>query len=162
MKKRVWKMKKFVTLLNQWSFSYIDIGLLLFRLGLGGMFMWHGYPKIIGGVEKWTALGKSMEVFGIAFAPAFWGFMSGFAEFFGGFFFAIGFLYRPMCFFLVSNMFVAFLTQMLTDKGLAKASQSLEDGLSFFAAFFVGPGRYSVDEYLGLNSSPKSKIFEYK
>lgn len=155
-------MKKLMTLLNQWSLSYMDIGLLLFRLGLGGMFMWHGYPKIAGGVEKWAALGKTMEVFGITFAPAFWGFMSGFAEFFGGFFFAIGFLYRPMCLLLVSNMLVAFSTQMLSDKGLAKASQSLEDGFSFFAAFFVGPGRYSVDEYLGLNSSSKSRLSKFQ
>ena len=146
-------MKRFLIILNQWSLSYIDIGLLIFRLGLGGMFMWHGYPKITGGVEKWAALGKSMEIVGIAFAPAFWGFMSGFAEFCGGLFLAIGFLYRPACILLVSNMLVAFTTQMLSDKGLMKASQSLEDGFSFFAAFFVGPGKYSVDEYLELHAS---------
>lgn len=146
-------MKKFLVVLNQWSNSYIDLGLLIFRLGLGGMFMWHGYPKITGGMEKWAELGKSMEVIGIAFAPAFWGFMSGFAEFCGGFLFAVGFLYRPACVLLVSNMLVAFTTQMLSGKGLMKASQSFEDGFSFFAAFFVGPGKYSVDEYLGVHAS---------
>ncbi len=67
-----------------------------------------------------------------------------------------------MCLLLVSNMLVAFSTQMLSDKGLAKASQSLEDGFSFFAAFFVGPGRYSVDEYLGWNSSQRSRFSKFE
>jgi putative oxidoreductase len=160
--KGLYNMKKILVVLNQWSFSYIDIGLLLFRLGLGGMFMWHGYPKITGGIEKWAALGKSMEVFGITFAPAFWGFMSGFAEFVGGFLLTIGFLYRPACLLLVSNMLVAFSTQMLSGAGLAKASQSFEDGFSFFAAFFVGPGKYSLDELLGVNSSRKARFSKYE
>jgi len=155
-------MKKLLIWLNQWSVSYIDLGLLVFRLVLGGMFMWHGYPKIAGGVEKWAALEKSMEVFGIAFAPAFWGFMSAFAEFFGGLFFAIGFLYRPMSLLLASNMLVAFSTQMLSDKGLMKASQSFENGGSFFAAFFIGPGRYSLDELMGLNEAKKSRFAKFE
>ncbi|MBP2629073.1 MAG: DoxX family protein [Firmicutes bacterium] len=152
-------MKRMIVSLNQRILSYIDIGLLIFRLGIGGMFMWHGLPKITGGVVKWIVLGKSMEILGIQFAPAFWGFMSGFAEFVGGLFFAIGFIYRPTCLLLVSNMFVAFSTQMLEGKGMLKAAQSLEDGFSFIGAFFVGPGKYSVDEYLGLHSSPRRRPY---
>lgn len=155
-------MKKFLVILNHWSFSYVDIGLLLFRLGLGCMFMWHGFPKITGGVEKWAALGKSMEAFGIAFAPAFWGFMSGFAEFAGGFLLAVGLLYRPACLLLVGNMLVAFSTQMINGAGLMKASQSFEDGFSFLGAFFVGPGKYSLDELLGVNSSRKTRFSKYE
>lgn len=146
-------MKELIRSLNQRFFSFMDLGLLIFRLGMGSMFMWHGFPKITGGVEKWAGLGKSMEVLSITFAPAVWGFMSGFAEFFGGLFLAIGFLYRPMCLLLISNMLIAFSTQMLEGKGMLKAAQSLEDGFSFLGAFFVGPGKYSVDEYLGLQSS---------
>lgn len=155
-------MKEIMAGLNQRIFSYIDIGLLIFRLGIGGMFMWHGFPKIAGGIVTWTGLGKSMEVLGIHFAPAFWGFMSGFAEFFGGLFFAIGFMYRPTCLLLMSNMFVAFSTQMLGGKGMMKAAQSLEDGFSFIGAFFVGPGKYSIDEYLGLHSSQQVARSKFK
>jgi putative oxidoreductase len=138
-------------------FSFRDLGLLVFRLGLGGMFMWHGAPKVFGGAAKWAALGKTMGVFGITFAPAFWGFMSGFAEFFGGLLFAIGLFYRPACILLAGNMAVAFSSQMLTGKGLMKAAQSLEDGFAFLGALFVGPGKYSVDEYFGFNSKEESK-----
>lgn len=160
--KRRENMKKSLIWLNQWSFSYINIGLLVFRLVLGGMFMWHGYPKITGGIEKWAVLGKSVEIFGITVFPEFWGFMSGFAEFVGGLFFALGLFYRPMCLLLFSNMMVAFSTQMLSDKGLMKAAQSLEDGASFFAAFFVGPGKYSVDQLLGINSTKKSRFSSFE
>lgn len=131
--------------------SYQDIGLLIFRLGIGGMFMWHGFPKLFGGIEKWTALGKTMATFGIDFAPVFWGFMSGFAEFAGGLLIVLGLFYRLACMLLVFNLGVAFISQMVDGKGLMKAAQSLEDGFSFFAALFVGPGKYSLDEYLQRN-----------
>lgn len=146
-------MRELYVWFSQVLYSYRNIGLLLFRLGLGGMFMWHGFPKIIGGVEKWTELGKTMAVFGVTFAPAAWGFGSAFAEFVGGFLIAVGLFYRPACLLLVVNLSVAFLSQMMTDKGLLKAAQSLEDGFSFLAALFIGPGTYSLDEYFGLNQS---------
>lgn len=140
--------------------GYRDAALLIFRLGLGGMFIWHGWPKIIGGPQTWSGLGQAMTTFGIEFAPAFWGFMAGFAEFGGGIMFALGFFYRFASLLLFFNMFVAFSTQMVAGKGLSKASQSLEDGLSFFAAAFVGPGKYSVDYYLKFEEGKKtSRIY---
>lgn len=146
-------LKHMLQLLAQALSNLRDTALLLFRLVLGGMFMWHGWPKIIGGPEKWAGLGATMGTFGIEFAPGFWGFMSSFAEFGGGLLFALGLFYRPACFLLFGNMLVAFTSQMLDAKGLQKASQSLEDGFSFFAAAFIGPGKYSLDHYLGIEGS---------
>ncbi|MGI6092859.1 MAG: DoxX family protein [Veillonellaceae bacterium] len=148
-------MKYFMQLLMHFLSSYRDFGLLVFRLVLGGMFMWHGWPKIIGGPEKWSGLGSAMATFGIEFAPAAWGFMSGFAEFVGGALFALGLFYRLASLLLFVNMMVAFVSQMAAGKGLAKASQSLEAGVSFFAALFVGPGKYSIDYYLEFEKDPK-------
>lgn len=129
--------------------TYQNFGLLIFRLGLGGMFMWHGAPKIFGGMGTWTALGKTMGVFGVSIAPAFWGFMSGFAEFGGGLLLALGLFYRWAALLLTINMFVAVVSQLIGGAGLLKASQAIEDGFSFFGAMFVGPGRYSLDEIWG-------------
>lgn len=143
-------LKDFLQQFAQALYRFRDLALLLFRLGLGGMFMWHGWPKIIGGPGAWAGLGKTMGTFGIEFAPGIWGFMSSFAEFGGGLLFALGLFYRPACFLLFGNMLVAFISQMVDGKGLQKASQSLEDGLSFFAAAFIGPGKYSLDYYLGI------------
>ena len=46
-------MKYPLQLLAQLLSAYRDSALLIFRLGLGGMFMWHGWPKIIGGPATW-------------------------------------------------------------------------------------------------------------
>lgn len=135
--------------LNLFLYDKKDYALLIFRVILGGMFIWHGFPKIVGGVETWTNLGKSLEVVGISFAPAMFGFMSGFSEFVGGICFVLGLFYRIASFLLFSNMMVAFSTQMLAGKGLPKASQSLEDGAAFLAAIAVGPGRFSLDAKFG-------------
>lgn len=151
-------MKQLLQHFAQALSRYMDLALLLLRLGLGGMFMWHGWPKIIGGTEKWAGLGKTMGTFGIEFAPTFWGFMSSFSEFGGGFLFALGLFYRPACFLLFSNMLIAFTSQMLDGKGLQKASQSLEDGLSFFAAGFIGPGKYSLDYYRGIEQPAEKSL----
>jgi len=152
-------MNKIMVALSQRISSHLDIGLLIFRLGIGGMFMWHGFPKITGGVVKWAILGKSMEVLGIHSGLVFWGFMPGFAEFVGGLCFLLGFFYRPACLLLVSNMFMAFTTQTLEGTGMLKAAQSFEDGFSFIGAFFVGPGKYSIDAYLGFHSSEQKHYY---
>lgn len=153
-------MKQSLRLFARFLSRYRDLALLIFRLGLGGMFMWHGWPKIIGGPERWAGLGKAVGTFGIEFAPGFWGFMASFAEFGGGLLFAVGLFYRPACFLLFTNMMVAFASQMLDGKGLQKASQALEDGLSFFAAAFIGPGKYSLDYLLGMeeSSEPQNRM----
>ena len=46
-----------------------DLGLLLLRIGIGAMFVAHGFPKLIGGPAKWTALGTATSHLGIDFAP---------------------------------------------------------------------------------------------
>jgi putative oxidoreductase len=152
-------MKELYIFFSQILTSYRNLGLLIFRLGIGGMFMWHGFPKIAGGMDKWLELGKAMGVFGIHFAPAFWGFMSGFSEFIGGIFIAIGLFYRLACLLLVLNLSTAFASQMVGGKGLLKASQSLEDSFAFLGALFIGPGKYSIDEYLRLNEPEQGKYW---
>ncbi len=36
-------------------FKTLDFGILVFRLGIGLMFIFHGYPKLVGGPEKWES-----------------------------------------------------------------------------------------------------------
>ena len=123
-----------------------DLGLLILRLGIGIMFMIHGWPKITGGVEKWTGLGGSMENLGIAFAPAFWGFMAAFAEFFGGLLLVLGLFFRFTNVLLVFTMIVAAIVHLKGDDGFGGASHAIEAGILFFSLIFIGPGRYSLDE----------------
>jgi len=125
-----------------------DKGLLILRIGIGFMFICHGYPKLIAGPETWTRLGNALSAVGVNFAPTFMGFMAAISEFGGGLLLIFGFLTRPACFFLLCTMIVA--TQMHVSQGdpFVKYSHALEAAILFFSLMFIGPGKISIDEKL--------------
>lgn len=126
-----------------------DEGLLILRIGLGVMFMVHGWPKISGGPEKWLALGEAMNHLGISFAPAFWGFMAAFAEFFGGLLLLVGLLARPATFLLAFTMLVATVMHLKSGHDFVpKVSYPLELMIVFLGLLLLGPGRISLDHKL--------------
>lgn len=129
--------------------AYRDTGLLVLRIGIGLMFLViHGGPKLLGGVPQWAKLGSVMGYLGIHFAPAFWGFMGMFAEFFGALLLLLGLFFRPACFLLLINMFVAAYQHLAKGDGLVVASHAIEDGILFLGFILIGPGRFSLDELL--------------
>lgn len=89
-----------------------------------------------------------MEIFGLGFAPAFWGFLAGFAEFFCALLLVVGFLTRPALILLVLNMFVASMAHYIGPYPMDRLEKAVVFGLVFLALFFTGPGKYSVDEIL--------------
>lgn len=126
--------------------KYRNTGLLIMRAGLGVMMMLHGYPKLLGGPEKWEAVGSSMKHLGITFAPAVWGLLAAATETFGGFLILIGLAFRPVSLLLTFTMIVAALTHLKTSANYMDASHAIEVGLVFFGLAFIGPGRFSVDK----------------
>ncbi|SMC74200.1 DoxX family protein [Sporomusa malonica] len=131
-------------ILGNWD-KHRELGILLLRVGIGLMFVFHGWPKIFGGTETWVKLGMAMKFLGVGFAPAFWGFMSAATEFFGGILIAVGFLTRPVAMMLAFNMVVAVVLKFSTGAGLGGASQAIEVGIVFLSLILIGPGRYSID-----------------
>lgn len=124
-----------------------DAGLLLLRLGLGTAFLFHGWPKLAGGPERWIRLSASV---GIDFLPAFFGFMAGLAEFGGGILLALGLLFRPAAFFMGVTMAFATYRHIAAGEGfLGGFAHPLEMGIVFFALLLIGPGRFSLDHRLG-------------
>lgn len=122
-----------------------DLGLLLLRVGLGGMFIvMHGWPKIAGGAAKWKELGGAMKNLGISFAPEAWGFMAAAAEFGGGILLVLGFLFRPACGALAFTMAVAAVMHYKLG-GFGSATYPVELGIVFLALLLIGPGRFSID-----------------
>ncbi len=128
--------------------KYKDFGLLFLRIGIGGMFIFHGAPKMFGGPEGWERMGASMAIVGIKFVPAFWGFMASFSEFIGGICIILGLFFRPACILLTITMTIAASGHLSRGDGLRGAAHAIENGIVFLSLIFIGPGKYSLDEWL--------------
>jgi putative oxidoreductase len=125
-----------------------DVGLLVLRVGIGILFILHGWPKLTGGPDLWARLGGAMGGLGITFAPAFWGFMAAFSEAVGGLALALGVLVRPMSALMLINMLVA--THMHVSKGdpFATFSHPLALAVVFVSLILLGPGRYALGRFI--------------
>jgi putative oxidoreductase len=128
--------------------KYQDFGLLFLRIGIGGMFIFHGAPKMFGGPEGWERIGASMAIVGIKFLPVFWGFMASFSEFIGGICIILGLFFRPACILLTITMTIAASGHLSRGEGLRRAAHAIENGIVFLSLIFIGPGKYSLDEWL--------------
>lgn len=129
--------------------NYKNFGLLIIRVGLGIMFIYHGFPKLQGGVKTWEMLGAATSVVGVHFWPIVWGFLCALTETVGGFLLIIGLAFRPVCLLLLINLTVAALSslhQAGPEGGLMNASHAIEDAIMFAGLLFVGPGKYSADK----------------
>jgi putative oxidoreductase len=126
--------------------NYKNFGLLIIRVGLGVMFIYHGYPKLGGGVKAWEGLGSATKYIGIHFWPAVWGLLSAVVETFGGFLLIIGLAFRPVCLLLLINLVVAAMSHFGKGDGLDDAAHAIEDAVMFAGLLFLGPGKYSADK----------------
>ena len=124
------------------------IGLLILRIGLGCMFLFHGAPKMFGGPEEWKDTGMAMKSLGIGFMPMFWGIMAAISEFIGGLCLILGLFFRPACVLLTVTMMVAAVSNLAEGEGLMGASHPIEVGIVFLSFILIGAGKYSLDEKL--------------
>ena len=121
-----------------------DYGLLIIRVGIGIVFMLHGYPKITGGPKMWVDIGGSMGNIGVHFAPTFWGFMASLAEFAGGACLVLGFLFRPALAMMLFTMGIAILMHYKNGDGFGGYNNALVCAVTFFGLFIAGPGKYAL------------------
>ncbi|MDX5420294.1 MAG: DoxX family protein [Hymenobacteraceae bacterium] len=128
-------------------YNYRNTGLLLLRIGIGIMFILHGWPKMMGGPELWGKIGANMQLIGIDFAPEFWGFMAAFAEMAGGILLVLGLFFRPVLILMFITMLVATLRHVSAGDGFGGYSHALEAAILFFSLYFIGPGKYSLDRF---------------
>jgi putative oxidoreductase len=125
--------------------KYSDFGLLVGRVGLGVMYVLHGWPKLAAGQAGWEKYGHAMASIGMTFLPKFWGLAAGLSELGGGILLILGLFCRPACFFIGVTMFVAFMFLLRSGHGFADFSRPLEMVFVFVILLFVGPGKYSFD-----------------
>ena len=125
-----------------------DVGLFVLTTGIGLIFIGHGYPKIVGGAEKWVWLGNQMAHLGITIAPVFWGFMAASAEFFGGILLVLGLATRIAAFFMGCVMATAVTMHLSQGDGFSGAAYALSMLVIFITIFIAGGGAYSMDALL--------------
>jgi putative oxidoreductase len=125
--------------------NYKNFGLLIIRVGLGIMFIYHGYPKLRDGQKMWEQLGESTKYVGIHFLPVVWGLLCALVETVGGLLLVLGLWFRPVCILLIINLLVATAAQ-LAQGGLQVAAHPIEDVIAFVGLLFLGPGKFSVDK----------------
>lgn len=126
--------------------KYKDFGLLVMRSGLGFMFILHGYPKLMGGPERWEKVGAAIAEIGISFYPAGWGLAAALAETIGGILMILGFQFRPVAILLVFTMLIAALRHLGPEQSIMAASHPIEVGFAVLGLVFLGPGKYSIDK----------------
>ena len=120
--------------------KYPDLGLLIIRVGLGALFVYHGFPKLTGGTGEWTDLGNHMEIIGITFWPAFWGFLIAFSEVFGGIFLIFGILFKIACFFLLFTLVPAVAAYIDQGDLFTEGAYVFQIGIVLIGLVLIGSG----------------------
>lgn len=129
--------------------SLQPVALLVLRLALGVIFLTHGYPKIAKPVP---AIFTFFMQHGF---PAYFVYVSGVLEAFGGVLLIVGLFTRPAALLLAAEMAVAILK--VHSAGGILAVHNYEFPLSLAVACFalsaLGPGIFSLDAiFLGENT----------
>ncbi len=132
--------------------KYRDTGILILRIGLGCMFLFHGFPIIFGGPEIWEEVGSLvMPDISIQLITVLGGFIAAIAEFVGGICIILGLFFRPACLLLAITMTFASVMHLRRGDTLGGASHAIENGIVFLSLIFIGPGKYSIDEKFSSN-----------
>jgi putative oxidoreductase len=117
------------------------LGLLLLRWGLGVIFIYHGYPKLIHTREFME------QVIRIGL-PSFFAYIVGVLEFFGGALLIVGLFTRVAGLLLAFEMLIAIWKVQLPQGGIytvEKYQFQLAVGVGAFALAAVGAGLISLD-----------------
>ena len=118
------------------KYHNVDNGLLLLRIGLALVFMWHGWGKI----QNMEATAGFFSSLGL---NMFWVWVVAWVEFLGGIALLVGLLSRLAALALAVNMFFAiYLVQW--SRGWAGYEFELMLLLALLAVHLAGPGRYAI------------------
>lgn len=128
-----------------------DLGPLFMRVGLGGVFAYHGWLKFDGGVENFAGFLDSLGVP----LPDLVAWLQIMAEGVGGLLLIAGLFTRFVTLPLIAIMVGAILMVkadlgFIVDGGAPGASYETVLLAGLLGLLFMGPGRFSLDSVLGL------------
>lgn len=117
------------------------LALLLLRLGLGLIFIYHGFPKL-------THIHQTVSEFPHMGFPSYFAYIAGILEFFGGWLLILGLFTRITALLLAGEMAIAILRVHLPQGGVMAVSNyqfPLALAVGAFALVAVGAGAISID-----------------
>lgn len=117
------------------------LALLLLRLGLGLIFIYHGYPKL-------AHMHKTLQEFPQMGFPSYFAYVAAILEFFGGWLLVLGLFTRITALLLAGEMAIAILRVHLPQGGILAVSNyqfPLAMAVGAFALVAVGAGIISFD-----------------
>lgn len=126
------------------------LALLLLRLGLGVIFLYHGYPKIF------THAHQTMQEFPKMGFPSYFALVAGVIEFFGGWLLILGLFTRIAALLLAGEMAIALVRVHLPQGGVMAVSNyqfPLALAVGAFALVAVGAGAISIDRAIFKNKA---------
>jgi putative oxidoreductase len=133
----------------------MNIGLLILRIVVGGLFAGHGAQKLFGwfGGHGLENTGGFFESIGFRPGKAF-ALLAGAGEFGGGLLLALG-LVVPAATLLLTGVMASAIAAVHWRKGVWNSDGGIEFPLTLatvaFAVAAIGPGRYSLDRAIGLD-----------
>lgn len=132
----------------------IDWGLLFVRIPVGLTFIYHGSQKVFGGIPGFADYLAQLQIP----APSFFAYVVALVEFLGGLCVLLGFLTPVLSAFLIVDLLVAIATVHLPS-GLDFTKGGFEPHLAWIGILIclilAGPGRYSIDRFIGARASTK-------
>jgi putative oxidoreductase len=134
-------MKKLFS--TRYSDTAINLGLLLFRLSLGGLMIPHGYKKLMNFAAKSSTFTDPFGI-GSPFSMS----MAIFAEFFCAILIVLGLLTRVACIPLIIAMGVAVFVSH-DGEIFGEGEHAALYLAGFIALLFTGPGKLSLDRLVG-------------
>lgn len=138
-------------------FNRPSLGLLLLRLGAGGVMIMHGLPKFTGGWDGLAITGQAMSVYGIDTLPSLWGFLAALAEVAGGALIVVGLFSRLAALALTFVLFTAvlWLEPTFTSEWFSGNVHTWSMLVVFVSLFFTGSGTLSLDACLASGGSAR-------
>jgi putative oxidoreductase len=128
--------------LDAWS----DAGLFIIRGGVGALFMCvHGFPRLMGGPDKWNSIGRAVSYLGIDFGYTIWGLAASLVMTLGGALMILGLAHRPAALALFITMVVASIWKYYPFFGWSAADHPAAMAIVCLGLLFTGPGKYSID-----------------
>ena len=126
----------------------LNLGLLIIRIGVGIEFILHGIIKLQAGSDEWREMGSTLLIYGIHFAPMILGFLAIFPTLVGGTLLILGVFMRTVCFLLLAISAITLGKHITLNDSFLISSHAMESAILFLSLLFIGPGKYTLSEWL--------------